>query len=85
MPHIQSILKDAENAVASLTTILSEIEKGSQNIPRIMRSTALGIDEARGALENVDTIVQSVQQSFLFKSKLPPKPSGQNVDAGLRQ
>ncbi len=84
MPNIQRIVRDVEDTVASLKTIIAQVEKRSHDIPRTIRSTSLGIDEIRGTVENIDKVVQSLQQNFLIRPHLPPVPEGKNVDAGLR-
>lgn len=85
MPNIKRTMKDVEDAVGTLKIILANIEKGSQDIPEVTRSTSRGIQEIRKAVNNIDKVVQSLQQNFFFKPRLPPEPTGKNVDAGLRQ
>jgi len=84
MPNIKHIVKDVEDTVASLKTIIAQIEKRSHDIPKTIQSTSQGIQEIRGTVENIDKVVQSLQQNFLIRSHLPPVPEGKNVDAGLR-
>lgn len=84
MPKIQRIVQDVEDTTTSLKKIIAQVEKRSHDIPRTIQSTALGIDEIRGTVENIDKVVQSLQQNFLIRPHLPPVPEGKNVDAGLR-
>ena len=84
MPNIKRIVKDVEDTVASLKTIIAQIEKRSHDIPKTIHSTSQGIQEIRGTVENIDKVVQSLQQNFLIRPHLPPVPEGKNVDAGLR-
>jgi len=84
MPNIKRIVKDVEDTVASLKTIIAQIEKRSHDIPKTIQSTSQGIQEIRGTVENIDKVVQSLQQNFLIRPHLPPVPEGKNVDAGLR-
>lgn len=84
MPNIKRIVQDVEATVASLKTIIAQIEKRSHDIPKTIQSTSRGIEEIRGTVENIDKVVQSLQQNFLIRPHLPPVPEGQNVDAGLR-
>jgi len=84
MPNIKHIVKDVEDTVASLKTIIAQIEKRSHDIPKTIQSTSQGIQEIRGTVENIDKVVQSLQQNFLIRPHLPPVPEGKNVDAGLR-
>ena len=85
VPNIQSIMKDAKDSIGILNTILATIEKGSHDVPKIIRSTSQGIQEVREAVDNIDKSVQSLQQNIFIKPHLPPEPTGKNVDAGLRQ
>ena len=73
-----------EDAVDTLKTILSNIEKGSHDIPKVTQSATKGIHEIRSAVEDIDEVVQSLKQNFLIRSNLPPEIKAENVDAGLR-
>lgn len=85
VPDIKRTMKDVEDAVGTLKIILANIEKGSQDVPKVTRSTSQGIKEIRRTVNNIDQVVQSLQQHYFIKPRLPPEPTGQNVDAGLRQ
>ena len=68
---------------------LHEIEKEMlASVPDIKR-TMKDVEDAVGTLKiilaNIDQVVQSLQQHYFIKPRLPPEPTGQNVDAGLRQ
>jgi len=68
---------------------LHEIEKEMlASVPDIKR-TMKDVEDAVGTLKiilaNIDQVVQSLQQNYFIKPRLPPEPTGQNVDAGLRQ
>jgi phospholipid/cholesterol/gamma-HCH transport system substrate-binding protein len=84
IPSIQKIVEDVEVSVKDLKIIIANIEKGSHDIPVATQSATKGIYEIRNTVENIDKVVQSLQQNFLVKPKLPPEPKGVNVDAGLR-
>jgi len=84
IPSIQKIVEDVEVSVKDLKIIISNIEEGSHDIPVATRSAVKGIYEIRNTVENIDKVVQSLQQNFLVRPKLPPEPKGVNVDAGLR-
>jgi hypothetical protein len=43
-----------------------------------------GVNEIRAAVENIDSVVQSLQKNVLIRSNLPPAPKGEGVDTGLR-
>lgn len=84
LDRILKNLDKMEDAVDTLKTILSNIEKGSHDIPKATQSATKGIREIRSAVEDIDRVVQSLKQNFLIRSNLPPEPKGENVDAGLR-
>ena len=84
IPRIKNIVKDIEEAARTLNVILSNLEKGSHDIPRVTRSSAQGIHEIREAVDNIDKVVTSIKKNFLIKPNLPPEPEAENIDAGLR-
>jgi len=84
LDHIHQNLDKVEDAVDTLKTILSNIEQGSHDIPKVTQSATKGINEIRSAVEDIDKVVQSLKQNFLIRSNLPPETKGENVDAGLR-
>jgi hypothetical protein len=69
----------------AITAILQNAKKGSQDIPHITQSVSQGIQDARQEIENVDTIIQSLQKNILIRGNIPPEPVGQNTDADLRR
>ena len=97
--HVNSILRNLEDATAKtpdimddvkksmdmINRILANIEKGSQDVPALTKTTKHGIREIRDGVEEVDKVVQSVQKSFLIKPNLPPEPKGEDIDTGLRR
>ncbi len=97
--HVNSILRNLEDATAKtpdimddvkksmdmINRILANIEKGSQDVPALTKTTKHGIREIRDGMEEVDKVVQSVQKSFLIKPNLPPEPKGEDIDTGLRR
>ncbi len=51
----------------------------------MIRSTKRGIREIRDVVQNIDTVVQSVQKAPIIRSNIPPPPKGETTDAGLRK
>ncbi len=84
IPSIQKIVEDLEISVKDLKTTMANLEKGSHDVPVAIKSATKGIYEIRNTVENIDKVVQSLQQNFLIKPKLPPEPKGVNIDSGLR-
>lgn len=84
IPDIKKILKDVEKTVVKLKITVSNMEKGSYDVPKVTRSAVRGIHEIRSAVENIDKVVESLKQNFLIKPNLPPEPEGINTDTGLR-
>lgn len=81
-PDIVDAIRDSVNTI---NQIVVNIEKGSQDVPIVTKSTKHGIREIRDGVEEIDKVVQSAQKSFLIKGNLPPEPTGENIDAGLRK
>jgi len=83
--HIERILTDVENDIGKLKAIMSNLEKGSHDVPEITRNTKTGIREIRDGVERIDRVFKALQQNILIRSNIPSKSDEQNLDAGLRQ
>ena len=85
--NIQSlteILEEARRSIEIFQTILADMKKGSQDIPRITASTKEGIREIREGVENIDRVVKSLQRNVIIRSNLPGDPVSMDTDAGIR-
>ncbi len=82
---VNRALDKVESHLNQIKTILTNIEKGSYDIPPILRNTREGIRDIRSGVENIDQVVESVKQNPLIRSNLPAAPPAENTDAGLRQ
>ena len=82
---VKKILDDAFKSVSSIKKTLTEVEAASHEIPGVAQSARQGIQEMRDTLENADKIIQSLQKNMLIISNLPPEPTGEKTDAGLRE
>ncbi len=83
--HVERILKDVEKNLGKLNIIMSNLEKGSRDVPEITRNTKTGIGEIRDGVERIDRVFKALQQNVLIRSNIPSRPDEQNLDAGLRQ
>lgn len=81
-PDIVDAIRDSVNTI---NQIVANIEKGSQDVPAVTKSAKHGIKEIRDGVEEVDKVVQSAKKNFLIRPNLPPEPTGENIDAGLRR
>jgi phospholipid/cholesterol/gamma-HCH transport system substrate-binding protein len=79
------MMDDVKQSVIMINQILTNIEKGSKDVPAVTQTTKEGIREVRDGVEEVDKVVQSVQKSFLIRPNLPPEPEGKDIDTGLRR
>mgnify|MGYP000350730053 CR=1 FL=1 len=79
------IMDSLRKSMYIINQVLNNIEKGSQDVPIVTKSTKHGIREIRDGVEEVDKVVQSIQKNFLIKPNLPPEPKGENIDTGLRR
>ena len=79
------IMDGLRKSVNMINQILANIEKGSQDVPIVTKSTKHGIREIRDGVEEIDKVVESAQKSFLIRGNLPPEPEGENIDTGLRR
>jgi hypothetical protein len=70
--------------IAELKKIIANIEKGSKDVPPVTSSVKHGVNEIRAAVDNIDQTVKALQKNVLIRSKIPPAPKGEAVDAGLR-
>ena len=64
---------------------MSNLEKGSRDVPEITQNTKTGIREIRDGVERIDRVFKALQQNVLIRSNIPSRPDEQNLDAGLRQ
>jgi phospholipid/cholesterol/gamma-HCH transport system substrate-binding protein len=81
----KGLVTELESGIALLKMTLSNLEKGSQDIPEITDSTKDGIQEIRDGVENIDNVVRSFQKNFFFRSAQAIESVGDGLDAGLRQ
>jgi hypothetical protein len=77
-------LDEARASIESFHVILENLERGSQDIPRVTATARDGIREIRQGVENIDRVVQSLQRNVIIRSNLPDEPTSMNMDAGLR-
>jgi phospholipid/cholesterol/gamma-HCH transport system substrate-binding protein len=81
---LSAILDEARASIESFHVILENLERGSQDIPRVTATARDGIREIRQGVENIDRVVQSLQRNVIIRSNLPDEPTSMNMDAGLR-
>jgi phospholipid/cholesterol/gamma-HCH transport system substrate-binding protein len=79
------LVTELEISIALVKAALTNMERGSQDIPEITDSAKEGIQEIREGVENIDSVVKSFQKSFFFRSAQTRETVGQGLDAGLRQ
>lgn len=84
LAELKILINGVKENVAILKKTLKNIEKGSEEVPQVTYTTRKGIQEIRDAVVNIDNVVQSIQKNAFIRSKLPPEPEGENIDAGLR-
>lgn len=83
--RLKVIMLKIDANMATVKSILDNVEVGSRDIPQLTDSVSKTIQGARDEIENVDKIIQSLQKNILIRSNLPPEPIGENTDAGLRR
>jgi len=79
------LLEKINDAMDRIDQILANVEKGSEDVPAITKSTKRGIQETRDALREVDRLVRAAQKNVLIRRDIPPAPEGKDMDAGLRR
>ncbi len=82
---LKKILNGAEGTITSLNTILKNVERGSPEIPQILKIAKAMLLDVRDTIANLDKLIQALQNNILFRSNLPPEPKLDNIDAGLRE
>ena len=85
MAKTPNIVDGLKKSVDMINQILANMEKGSQDVPIVTKSTKQGIREIRDGVEEIDKVVRSAQKSFLIEGNLPPEPKGEDIDTGLRK
>ncbi|MEE8541729.1 MAG: hypothetical protein V3S66_08710, partial [Desulfobacterales bacterium] len=82
---LKKIVTGAEETITSLNTILKNVERGSPEIPQILKVAKAMLLDVRDTIGNLDKLIQALQNNILFRSNLPPEPKLDNIDAGLRE
>ena len=82
---LEKIVTGAEATITSLNTILKNVERGSPEIPQILKVAKAMLLDVRDTIGNLDKLIQALQNNILFRSNLPPEPKLDNIDAGLRE
>ncbi|MCP3955648.1 MAG: MCE family protein, partial [Desulfobacterales bacterium] len=70
--RLENILKEVDESIQAIKTILTNVEAGSHDIPAIIQSARQGIDEIRNSVDDADRIIQSIQKNPLIRGNLPP-------------
>lgn len=78
------ILEQIQSSAADLQVILENVKAGSTQVPRISTSFRDGVEEIREGVEQINRVVDSLQQSVLIRSNLPPEPVPKTTDAQAR-
>ena len=82
---LKKILNGAGETITSLNTILKNVERGSPEIPQILKIAKAMLLDVRDTIANLDKLIVALQNNILFRSNLPPEPKLDNIDAGLRE
>ena len=82
--RLKMILEKTQNSLDTIQAILLNVEKGSEDIPRLTGATRDGIREIRDEMAEIDRIVQSLQKNFLVRGNLPKLPEDIDTDVGIR-
>jgi len=82
---LKKILNGAEETITSLNIILKDVERGSPEIPQILKVAKAMLLDVRDTIGNLDNLIKALQNNILFRSNLPPEPKLDNIDAGLRE
>lgn len=70
--------------IAIVKTILTNLERGSEDIPPVTRSVKDKLQKAGELMEDAGQITKSLKKNILLRSNIPATPKGDSVDAGLR-
>ena len=79
------LLEKINDAMDQIDQILANVERGSEDVPAITKSTKRGLQETRDAVKEIDRLVKAAQKNALIRRDIPPAPEGKNMDAGLRR
>jgi len=79
------LLEKINDAMDKIDQILANLERGSEDVPAITKSTKRGLQETRDAVREIDRVVKAAQKNPLIRRDIPPAPEGKNMDAGLRR
>ncbi len=84
LEKIDEISERVLENIAMIKTILSNLEKGSEEIPPITKSAKDKLQKAGEFFDDVSEVTKSLKKNILLRSNIPAAPKGDSVDAGLR-
>ncbi|HQM29039.1 MAG TPA: MlaD family protein [Syntrophales bacterium] len=79
------LLVKINDAMDQIDQILANVERGSEDVPAITKSTKRGLQETRDTVKEIDRLVKAAQKNALIRRDIPPALEGKNMDAGLRR
>ncbi len=81
--HLIEILIKVEDSAVSLKETLNNLKKGSCDVPRVTKTTKLGVQEIRDGVDNINKVVNSMKKNIFIRSNLSPEKKPEDTDAGL--
>ena len=72
-------------SMEKIREITANLEKGSREVPAVIRTTKRGIQEIRDGVDEINRLVKALEKTPVIRGNLPPKPEGKDLDAGLRK
>jgi len=81
-PEVTANLRESMEKIREITT---NLEQGSRDVPAVIRTTKRSVQEIRDGVNEINRVVKALEKNYLIRGNLPPKPEGQDLDAGLRK
>ncbi len=81
--YLIKILTKIDISAATLKETLNNLKKGSCDVPRVTKTTKLGVQEIREGVVNINKVVDSIKKNIFIRSNLSAEKKPEDTDAGF--
>jgi phospholipid/cholesterol/gamma-HCH transport system substrate-binding protein len=82
--QVRELLVRVSALLASLEETLGHIEKASRQAPETARAARDTLHRLSQNMDDIEQIIKAVRQNFLIRPHLPPQPTPEAIDSGIR-
>ncbi|MDY0131998.1 MAG: MlaD family protein [Desulforegulaceae bacterium] len=82
--NINLMVNELRVKLNEISTIISNIEKGSETVPAITATALNGLQEVREGVRKIDNTIEALQKTFIIRNKLPERQEPEQYKLDLR-